>query len=109
MNIISKFWERQSIWIAKIKGYATFLGVLCATVGWFSVDNYKTFGSTLLCLSFWCFGLVMVYELWHVDEHGDSKMRNSSPFAQLYISIFYLVWFSGLTYMTIAIYAIINS
>jgi hypothetical protein len=109
MDIITRFWERQAIWMAKVEGYATFAAIILIGVAVLTVESGKPFGFVAGVLGIWCFGIRMVYELWHVDEHGDSKIRNSSPLAQFIFSSFYAFWFIGLAFVSMVLYAKINS
>ena len=109
MDILTKFWERQAVWIAKVEGYATFAAIVFIVACIFTIESGKPLGFVMGTLGIWCFGIKMVYELWHVDENGDSRIRNASPFIQFVFSSFYVFWFIGLAFISMVLYAKINS
>jgi len=109
MDIITKFWERQAVWVAKIEGYATFVAIACIVTAVATLESGKPFGFVMGVIGIWCFGIKMVYELWHIDEYGDSKIRSAAPLVQFIFSSFYLFWFIGLTFITMVLYVKVNS
>lgn len=109
MDILTRFWERQAKWMAKVEGIATFAAVIFIVICILTIESGKPFGFVMGLLGTWCFGVRMVYELWHVDEYGESKIRNASPFLQLVISCFYAFWFIGLAFISMVLYAKIKS
>jgi len=109
MDILTKFWERQARWMAKVDGYAAFVAIICVVLSMLTIDSDKPFGFVAMMLAMWCFGIQLVYALWHVNENGDSRIRNASPLLQFISSVFYVIWFVGLTFISMVLYAKISS
>ncbi len=94
--------------MAKVEGMATLVAIICVLISVATIESGKPFGFVVGVIGIWCFGVRMVYELWHVDEHGGSKIRNASPLAQFVFSAFYVFWFVGIAFITLVLYAKIS-
>lgn len=109
MDVLTNFWERQAAWMAKVEGIATFAAIIFIVLSVAVTEVHTPLSFVFGILGMWCFGIRMVYELWHVDEHGESKIRIAKPFVQFVFSAFTALWFIGLTFLTMVLYVKINS
>ena len=103
MDIFSRFLERQAPWLTRIAVPISLVGGVAFFAGIFVIEPYRQLGFVLILISFWCFGGMLVENLYTLDAEGGSRMRNASPFMRVYGSVFISVWFLGLAFMSLLV------
>lgn len=103
MDIITRFWENQANRFVKIEEIFTITAFLGIVAFFILIEISKSYAFLACLIGFWAFGLKLVVSLFHPDDHGNSKIRNANGLIQFVFSLFYLVWFVGLTFMTVLV------
>ena len=94
MDCLTEFWERRAKEAQRVKIAAPVSGMACIAIA-IAIDS-SSIAIILAAFGMISFGVRLVYDLWHVDELGGSRIRAASPVLRLLFSLFYILWFAFL-------------